>query len=205
MYQPLGPFLGTWTVMMAAMMLPSATPMILLHRLGANGRVRTQLWSAAFVAGYLVVWASVGIVVWGAAIAASAIVMPEERALGVAAILLIAGVYQFTPLKSTCLRACRTPADFLLTHWHRGLSGQVRLGVEHGLYCLGCCWALMALFVGAGAMSLVWAVGIALVVLAEKVRPEGIAFGRIAGALLIAAAVIVFARPDLALSFGEPM
>ena len=205
MYQPLGPFLGTWTVMMAAMMLPSATPMILLHRLGANGRVRTQLWSAAFVAGYLVVWASVGIVVWGAAIAASAIVLPEERALGVAAILLIAGVYQFTPLKSTCLRACRTPADFLLTHWHRGLSGQVRLGVEHGLYCLGCCWALMALFVGAGAMSLVWAVGIALVVLVEKVRPEGIAFGRIAGALLIAAAVIVFARPDLALSFGEPM
>ena len=205
MYQPLGPFLGTWTVMTAAMMLPSATPMILLHRLGANGRVRTQLWSAAFVAGYLVVWASVGIVVWGAAIAASAIVMPEERALGVAAILLIAGVYQFTPLKSTCLRACRTPADFLLTHWHRGLSGQVRLGVEHGLYCLGCCWALMALFVGAGAMSLMWAVGIALVVLVEKVRPEGIAFGRIAGALLIAAAVIVFARPDLALSFGEPM
>jgi len=205
MYQPLGPFLGTWTVMMAAMMLPSATPMILLHRLGANGRVRTQLWSAAFVAGYLVVWASVGIVVWGAAIAASAIVMPEERALGVAAILFIAGIYQFTPLKSTCLRACRTPADFLLTHWHRGLSGQVRLGIEHGLYCLGCCWALMALFVGAGAMSLMWAVGIALVVLVEKVRPEGIAFGRIAGALLIAAAVIVFARPDLALSFGEPM
>ena len=205
MYQPIGPFLGTWTVMMAAMMLPSATPMIMLHRLGANGRVRTQLWSAAFVAGYLVVWASVGIVVWGAAIAASAIVLPEERALGVAAILLIAGVYQFTSLKSTCLRACRTPADFLLTHWHRGLSGQVRLGVEHGLYCLGCCWALMALFVGAGAMSLMWAVGIALVVLVEKVRPEGIAFGRIAGALLIAAAVIVFARPDLALSFGEPM
>ena len=205
MYQPLGPFLGTWTVMMAAMMLPSATPMILLHRLGANGRVRTQLWSAAFVAGYLVVWASVGIVVWGAAIAASAIVLPEERALGVAAILLIAGVYQFTSLKSTCLRACRTPADFLLTHWHRGLSGQVRLGVEHGLYCLGCCWALMALFVDAGAMSLMWAVGIALVVLVEKVSPEGIAFGRIAGALLIAAAVIVFARPDLALSFGEPM
>ena len=205
MYQPLGPFLGTWTVMMAAMMLPSATPMILLHRLGANGRVRTQLWSAAFVAGYVVVWASVGIVMWAAAIAASAIVMPEERALGVAAILLIAGVYQFTPFKSTCLRACRTPADFLLTHWHRGLSGQVRLGVEHGLYCLGCCWALMALFVGAGAMSLMWAVGIALVVIVEKVRPEGIAFGRIAGALLIAAAVIVFARPDLAMFFGGPM
>src|SRR5437868_10626811 len=204
MTEALAPFLGTWTVMMAAMMLPSATPMILLHRLGADGRLRTQLWSAAFIAGYLVVWASVGIVVWGAGIAASAIIVPEQRAFAVAAILLIAGVYQFTPLKSTCLRACRTPADFLLTHWHRGLSGQVRLGVEHGLYCLGCCWALMALFVGAGAMSLVWAVGIAIVVLFEKVRPEGIAFGRIAGALLIAAAMIVFARPDLAMSFGGP-
>ena len=205
MGEALAPFLGTWTVMMAAMMLPSATPMILLHRLGADGRVRTQLWSAAFVAGYLVVWAAVGIVVWGASIAASTIVMPEQRAVAVAAILLLAGIYQFTPLKSTCLRACRTPADFLLTHWHRGLAGQLRLGIEHGLYCLGCCWALMALFVGVGAMSLVWAVGIAIVVLIEKVRPEGVAFGRIAGALLIVAAAIVLARPDLAMSAGGPM
>ena len=203
MDQALGPFLGTWTVMMAAMMLPSATPMILLHRLGADGRLRTQLWSASFVAGYLVVWGSVGLVVWGAAMAASAVVMPEQRAIAVAAILLLAGVYQFTPLKSTCLRACRTPADFLLTHWHRGLSGQLRLGVEHGLFCLGCCWALMALFVGVGAMSLVWAVGIAVVVLIEKVRPEGVAFGRIAGGLLITAAVIVFAFPELAMSVGR--
>jgi predicted metal-binding membrane protein len=205
MDQTLGPFLGTWTVMMAAMMLPSATPMILLHRLGADGRLRTQLWSAAFVAGYLILWASVGIVVWGAGMAASAIVMPEQRAIAVAAILMLAGVYQFTPLKSTCLRACRTPADFLLTHWHRGLSGQLRLGIEHGLYCLGCCWALMALFVGVGAMSLVWAVGIALVVLVEKVRPEGVVFGRIAGAFLIVAGAILLVRPELAMSVGGPM
>jgi predicted metal-binding membrane protein len=205
MGEPIGPFLGTWTVMMAAMMLPSATPMILLHRLGADGRVRRGLWSAAFVAGYLVVWGSVGIVVWGAAMAAGTFVMPEQRAIAVAAILLLAGIYQFTPLKSTCLRACRTPADFLLTHWHRGLSGQLRLGIEHGLYCLGCCWALMALFVGVGAMSLVWAVGIALVVLIEKVRPEGVAFGRVAGALLIIAAAIVFVFPELAISVGGSM
>jgi predicted metal-binding membrane protein len=179
--------------------------MILLQRLGADGRLRKQLWSAAFVAGYLVVWAAVGIVGWAASMAADAIVMPEQRAVAVAAILLLAGVYQFTPLKSTCLRACRTPADFLMTHWRRGLSGQLRLGGEHGLYCLGCCWALMALFVGVGAMSLVWAAGIALVVLVEKVRPEGVAFGRIAGAVLIAAAAIVFARPELAMSVGGPM
>lgn len=205
MDQALGPFLGTWTLMMAAMMLPSATPMILLHRLGADGRLRRQIWSAAFVTGYLVVWASVGIVVWGAGVAAGALVMPEQRAIAVAALLVLAGVYQFTPLKSTCLRACRTPADFLLTHWHRGLSGQLRLGIEHGLYCLGCCWALMALFVGVGAMSLVWAVGIALVVLVEKVVPQGVAFGRIAGALLIVAGAIVLVRPELAMSVGGPM
>jgi predicted metal-binding membrane protein len=205
MTEALGPFLGTWTVMMAAMMLPSATPMILLHRLGADGPVRKQIWSAVFVTGYLVVWASVGIVVWGASMATTAIVMPEQRAVAVAALLILAGVYQFTPLKSTCLRLCRTPADFLLTHWHRGLSGQLRLGIEHGLYCLGCCWALMALFVGVGAMSLVWAVGIALVVLVEKVVPQGVAFGRIAGALLIVAGAIVLVRPDLAMSVGGPM
>jgi predicted metal-binding membrane protein len=81
----------------------------------------------------------------------------------------------------------------------------VRLGVEHGLYCLGCCWALMALFVGVGAMSLVWAAGIALVVFVEKVRPEGVAFGRIAGGLMIVAAVVVLVRPELAMSVGGPM
>jgi predicted metal-binding membrane protein len=205
MGEALGPFLGTWTVMMAAMMLPSATPMILLHRLGADGRVRRGFWSAAFVAGYLVVWVSVGIVVWGGAMAAGAIIMPEQREVAVAVVLLLAGVYQFTPLKSTCLRACRTPADFLLTHWYRGLSGQLRLGIEHGLYCLGCCWALMALFVGVGAMSLVWAAGIAVVVLIEKVRPEGVAFGRVAGGVLIVAAAIVLAFPELAVSVGGPM
>jgi len=201
----LGPFLGTWTLMMAAMMLPSATPMILLHRLGAEGRVRTQLWSAAFIAGYLVVWASVGIVVWAAAMATAVLVAPEQRALGVAAILLLAGAYQFTPLKSACLRACRTPADFLLTHWHRGLRGQLRLGIEHGLYCLGCCWALMGLFVGVGAMSLVWAPAIALVVLVERVLPRGVVFGRLTGAALVVASLVVFARPDIAADLTRGM
>jgi predicted metal-binding membrane protein len=184
--------------MMAAMMLPSAMPMILLHRLGADGRVRTQLWSASFVAGYLIVWAAVGIVVWGASMAAEAVIPPEQRAIGVAAVLLLAGIYQFTPLKSACLRACRTPADFLLTHWHRGLPGQLQLGIEHGLYCLGCCWALMALFVGVGAMSLVWAAAIALVVLVEKLLPQGVAFGRVTGAALVVASLVVLARPEIA-------
>jgi predicted metal-binding membrane protein len=203
--EALGPFLATWTVMMAAMMLPSALPMIRLHRLGADGRVRRQVWSAAFIAGYLAVWTSVGIVVWGASLFAAMVIAPEQRAYSVALILLLAGAYQFTPLKSACIRACRTPADFLLTHWHRGLTGQVRIGVEHGIYCLGCCWALMALFVGVGAMSLLWAVGIALVVLIEKVLPRGVAFGRVAGAVLVAASLVVLVRPDLATGLMSEM
>jgi predicted metal-binding membrane protein len=196
----LGPFLTTWTLMMAAMMLPSAIPMIRLHRLGADalGRVRQEAWSGAFIAGYLALWASVGIVVWGAAMTAGALVPADLRAIAVAAVLLVGGLYQFTPLKSTCLRACRTPMDFLLTHWHRGLAGQLRLGVEHGLYCLGCCWALMAVFVGAGAMNIVWAGVIAVVVFIEKVVPHGVAVSRVTGAALIVSGVIVLARPDLA-------
>jgi predicted metal-binding membrane protein len=193
----LAAFLGPWTVMMAAMMLPSAVPMIRLHRLGAERGLRRELWSGAFIAGYLAVWASIGIVVWGASVAAESLVMPERRAFAVAGLLSLAGIYQFTPLKSACLRACRTPADFLVEHWHGGLGGQLRLGIEHGLYCVGCCWALMALFVGVGAMSIPWAVAIAGVVLIEKVFPQGVLFGRALGAILIGAAIFVLLRPDL--------
>jgi predicted metal-binding membrane protein len=191
--------------MMAAMMLPSATPMIRLHRLGAEAGFRRELWSAAFVAGYLLVWGAVGIVVWGAAIATELAITPDQRASGVATLLLIAGVYQFTPLKSACLRECRTPADFLLTHWHRGLGGQLRLGVEHGLYCVGCCWALMAIFVGVGAMSIPWAAAIAGVVLVEKVVPHGVAFGRVLGAILVVAGLLVLMRPELVGDMGTTM
>ena len=194
-----GPFLGAWTLMMAAMMLPSATPMILLHRLGADGagRVRSELRTGVFVGGYLLVWASIGVGVWLSARIVDALFPPDARALGIAAILLVAGVYQFTPLKATCLRACRTPMDFLLTHWYRGMSGALRLGIEHGLYCLGCCWALTAVFAGAGAMGLTWAAVVALAVFVEKVLPHGVAFGRAMGVALMAGAAIVAAWPGI--------
>jgi predicted metal-binding membrane protein len=197
-------FVGSWTVMMAAMMLPSAMPMIRLHRLGADGS-RREVWSAVFIMGYLLVWAAVGIAVWGASLLGEMVILPEQRAIAVAALLLVAGIYQFTPLKSACLRACRTPADFLMTHWQRGLAGQLRLGLEHGLYCVGCCWALMAIFVGVGAMSIAWAAAIAGVVLIEKIFPRGVAFGRVLGAILVAASFVVFVRPDLVAGVGTQM
>ena len=88
--------------------------------------------------------------------------------------------------------------DFLLTHWYPGVAGEMRLGLEHGLYCLGCCWALMVVFVGAGAMGLLWAAVIAVAVLVEKVLPRGVAFGRVMGTGLIAGALLVVARPEIA-------
>jgi predicted metal-binding membrane protein len=95
--------------------------------------------------------------------------------------------------------------DFLMTHWYRGVAGEVRLGIEHGLYCLGCCWALMAVFVFAGAMGLLWAGIIAVAVFVEKVMPRGVAFGRLIGVFLIAGAVLVALRPEIAQSLAGKM
>ena len=203
----LGPFLGLWTLMMAAMMLPSAMPMILVHRRGVAGpdRIQTELRTGIFVGAYVLVWGATGIAVWIAARISDALLPMAARPFAVAAILLLAGAYQFTPLKSACLRVCRSPMDFLLTHWYPGVAGEVRLGLEHGLYCLACCWALMAVFVGAGAMGLLWAVIIAVVVFVEKVLPRGVAFGRVIGTALIAGAVLVAVRPEIAQSLAGKM
>ena len=200
-------FLGSWTLMMAAMMLPSAMPMILLHRRGVAGSARIQsgLRSGIFVGAYLLVWAASGVFVWLAARTSDSLIPMDARAFVVAAILLLAGAYQFTPFKTACLRVCRTPMDFLLTHWYPGVAGEFRLGLEHGFYCLGCCWALMAVFVGAGAMGLVWAAIIGLVFFVEKVLPRGVVFGRVIGAILVAGAVLVAVRPEIAQSLAGNM
>ena len=203
----LGPFLGSWTLMMAAMMVPSAMPMILLHRRGAAdaARIFAALRTSLFVAAYLLVWAATGIAVWlGARIVDGALPV-DARPFAVAAVLVLAGIYEFTPLKSTCLRACRSPADFLMTHWQSGLRGDFRLGVEHGIYCLGCCWALMLVFVAAGAMGLVWAALIALAVFVEKVVPRGFTVARVIGVVLVAGGLLVAVRPEIASSLAGKM
>lgn len=200
----LGPFLGIWTVMMAAMMLPSAMPMVRLHHLRAdNSRsLAAQLSSGMFVGVYLLVWALVGVGVFVLTPVTAMIVPAGRRPLAIAAVLLLTGIYQLTPLKLACLRACRSPADFLLTHWYRGLAGELRLGLEHALYCLGCCWALMVLFVSAGSMGLGWALIIAAVVFVEKVMPHGVAFGRTVGMTLIIGSIALATRPGLGHLFG---
>jgi predicted metal-binding membrane protein len=169
-------FLVGWAVMMTAMMLPSAAPLVLVY--GQRGRARLVL-------GYLVAWAAVGLPVYAIARAVDLMMVPS---LAIATVLVVAGAYQFTHLKDVCLRACRSPLDFIAMRWGRG---PFRLGVEHGGYCVGCCWALMAVLVGAAAMSLTAAALIAALVFAEKVLPAGEWTARVAGFALFVAAVVV--------------
>jgi predicted metal-binding membrane protein len=148
-----------WAVMMAAMMLPSAAPLVLVYGRGASG-----VSTAALVAGYLGIWAAVGVLAY-----AADRLIEDSRAS--ALVLAAAGAYELTPLKARFLRECRDPAGFLITRWRGTPAGALRVGFEHGLFCLGCCWALMAVLVVAAAMGLAWAALIALAVFAEKVLP----------------------------------
>ena len=169
-------FLGGWLVMMAAMMLPSALPLVLVYRRSARPGA-----TASLAAGYLAVWAATGFAAYGLDAA-----IEGERVS--ALVLAGAAAYELTPLKAAFLRVCRDPVSFVMTRWRGGVAGAARLGVEHGAYCLGCCWALMAVLVTAAAMGLGWAALIAAAVFAEKVLPAE-RFWRVA----IAAALLLFA------------
>ncbi len=163
------PFLGSWTAMMTAMMLPSVAPLLLLQRRAGRSVVLLAL-------AYLLVWGATGVPVYLATMLVDPMSVPATLA---GAIVVGAGLYQLTPLKRVCLRTCRSPLDFLLQHWRRGRLGELRLGALHGLYCVGCCWALMAVLVFAAAMSFWWAAAIAGVVFVEKVLPWGDKLGRL--------------------------
>ena len=185
--------------MMAAMMLPSAAPLVLLYRAaGADGRVANTV---PLVAGYLVAWAVFGAFVYATQQALGAVVLAsptlaDASPYAVAGILAIAGVYQFTPLKLACLRECRSPLDFLMHRWRgAGAFDALRLGVEHGAYCVGCCWGLMAVLMVAGSMSLIWVVFIALVVFVEKLMPFGERGAQFTGAGLGLLAALVALHP----------
>jgi predicted metal-binding membrane protein len=176
-----GLWIGAWTVMMAAMMLPSTSPLVLLY-----ARQSTGMSSALLTTGYVAVWAGVGLAAYGVDMR-----LPDPSNRIVGAVLIGAGLYQLTPLKAACLKGCRNPADFLVTHWRRGRVGALRLGVEHGAFCVGCCWALMGVLIVAGSMSLAWVVAIALVVAGEKLLPTGQLLGRLGGVGLLVAGIVV--------------
>ena len=182
-----------WAVMMAAMMLPSATPMILLYATIARNRHakgQPAVESGIFMLGYGAIWIafSLGAVALQFALETAAMLSPMMEATSITlagGLLIAAGIYQWTPLKQACLLRCRSPLDFVLTHWRNGARGAFVMGVWHGTYCVGCCWMLMLLLFVGGVMNLGWIAGIAIFVLVEKLVPAGHWIGRGAGVLLI--------------------
>ncbi len=180
-----------WWIMMVAMMLPSATPMILLfaflNRKIAEGAPYAV---AAFISAYVFVWGGFSVVAmalqWG--LEDSALLSPNMTSANLifgGALLIAAGVWQLTPLKHACLRHCRAPIQFFARGWRKGTGGAFRMGLEHGAYCLGCCWVLMALLFYGGVMNIWWIAGLAIYLLIEKVIPAGHWIGRGAGILLV--------------------
>ncbi len=183
-----------WWVMMLGMMLPGAAPMVLLfarvHR-RRLGDPDPLLPTALFASGYLLVWGAFGAAAtglqWG--LGEAALLSPHmagaSPALG-AALFLAAGAYQLTPLKRACLVHCRAPVEFLARHWRAGRLGAVRMGAVHGAFCVGCCWALMALLFAGGVMNLLWVALLAAFVLAEKLAPKGEWVARAGGGAMLA-------------------
>jgi predicted metal-binding membrane protein len=197
-------FLGMWLTMMVAMMFPTMGPTVLAHRLVVRQRGEGMLPTLAFVFGYLVVWTAIGLVPLVIFLGVRDLPMdaPVARWLprlsGVA--LIGAGLYQFTPWKGACLRACRSPIAFILTHhFGRGARGAGVAGVSNGAYCVGCCWALMTVLVIVGLMNLVWMAALALVFLAEKNWQHGARLNRLAGASIVLLGLIILVNPTVLL------
>jgi predicted metal-binding membrane protein len=192
-----GSILAMWIVMMVAMMLPSAAPMLALFAGTERGRHPASV--TAFGAGYVIVWT-----VFSVAAAALQAVLQQSMLLSSdlamtnvwlgAGLLALAGVYQLTPLKDACLFRCRSPLGFLLSRWREGVGGALAMGMRHGAYCLGCCWALMALLFVGGIMNLAWIAALAVFVLVEKVVATGPWLSRVSGAALLAWAGWLAAR-----------
>ena len=194
----LGWFLGVWIVMMAAMMLPSAIPAVTTY--AGLAKDRTSLAPLFFVAGYLAVWAAAGLAAFGVAAAGGRVChgfLAWERGgrWAAGATLLLAAAYQLTPLKDACLTRCRVPIAFLLGSWRPGRRGGLRMGLTHGAWCAGCCWALMAALFALGVMSVAWTAFVAALVALEKILPWRRVATRGSGALLAALGVLLLAAP----------
>lgn len=198
-------FLAIWIVMMIAMMFPSAAPMILMYMGIARGRgQRGQAFAPTwvFVGGYLVVWAAAGLAAYllatGTAwlLGRSPWLMAHTGQLA-GALLIGAGIYQVTPLKSACLAKCRTPLQFVLGSWRDGYGGALRMGLAHGLVCLGCCWLLFVILFPLGIMNIVAMALLTALIFAEKALPHGRATSWVAGGALVLYGALVVLDPAL--------
>jgi predicted metal-binding membrane protein len=202
----LGFFLGVWVVMMAGMMFPSIAPMVTMHvRIQDARRAKGQSApvgaTTLFVAGYLITWAGAGLVGYcvyelGKAVTGDTFSWHNAGPELAGGIIVLAAIYQLTPLKDTCLRHCRSPFGFLMQHWRPGRTGALRVGLLHGAWCVGCCWALMAALFALGVMSIGWMAFIAALIAAEKLLPWPVATSRAIALLLLVLGLSVAITPS---------
>jgi predicted metal-binding membrane protein len=195
----LGWFLGVWVVMMAAMMFPAVSPTVALYSKMAKGRWPGS--SLVFTAGYLVVWGAAGLLAFGLfelgrELLGSHLSWDGAGQWVAGGTLVAAAIYELTPAKDACLSRCRSPLGFLLGNWRDGRTGALELGVKHGAWCLGCCWALMASLFALGVMSLAWMAFVAALITLEKTLPwgRGVTYG--VAATLLVLGVLLVAAPD---------
>lgn len=190
-----------WAVMMVGMMSASATPLLLLfaqmhpQRPERGGRLAVLMFGLGYIAIWLGFSLSATLVQWAlhqAALLSSTMALANPRAGG--AILIAAGAYQLTPAKGACLRHCQSPLGFLVSNWREGSRGALQMGLRHGTYCLGCCWALMAVLFAVGVMNLAWVGVLTAFVLLEKVGPKGARLARFGGIIMVAFGIFFTAR-----------
>jgi predicted metal-binding membrane protein len=195
----LGWFLGIWVVMMAAMMLPSVAPTVALYSRLTRTSAPLSPWM--FAAGYLLTWAVAGVIAYAIGVIVGAIfgdaLAWDNAGRAVAGVtLVVAAVYELTPLKDVCLGACRSPLGALLGSWRGGLSGALRMGVRNGAWCVGCCWALMASLFALGVMSLTWMALVAGIIALEKLLPWRRVVTYATAALLVVLGLLLLAAPQ---------
>jgi predicted metal-binding membrane protein len=209
----LGWYLGIWVTMMAAMMLPSVAPMVLIFT--RISRERDRQGRAAFVptwvflAGYLAAWVAYGLIAYGVfrlvtTVESGFLAWDEAGPYVAGGAIAAAGLYQLTPLKDLCLRHCRGPMHFILHGWREGRTGALRMGAEHGLYCVGCCWGLMVILFALGVMSLFWMAAVAGIIFAEKVLPYGLRLSRGFALAFIAFGIWIAAAPSSVPGLTDP-
>jgi predicted metal-binding membrane protein len=195
----LGWFIGVWVVMMAAMMFPSVAPTVALY--SRLTKSRSPVAPLLFTSGYLTIWTGVGALAFAVAVAggrtAGDVLAWERSGRWIAgATLIVAAVYELTPLKDACLGKCRSPLGFLLGAWRSGRSGALQMGARHGAWCVGCCWALMASLFALGVMSVVWMAFVAGLIAIEKTVPWRRAATYGTASVLLVLGLLLLAAPD---------
>jgi predicted metal-binding membrane protein len=201
----LGFYTLSWVVMMAAMMFPSIVPMVLAFssiqgRRRMRGSIRGTVPAGLFVAGYLVSWTAFGVVAyalftWIRSLSIGELRWSHDGHYVAGAVLVAAAIYQLTPAKDACLRRCRGPLDFVLEHWREGRVGALWMGAQHGAWCVGCCWMLMAALFALGLMSITWMIVVAAAVAAEKLLPSPTTANRVIAAGLAALGIALIGSP----------